>query len=73
MTLLEVACTRLKLRVDPPRRQMFDLYALKGWSAREAARAGGVNIGRVYLAKHRIGRMLKKEMAQCQSRLPQEL
>jgi DNA-directed RNA polymerase specialized sigma24 family protein len=48
---------------------MFDLYALKGWSASETAKAAGVNVGRVYLAKHRIGRMLKKEMAQCQNRL----
>jgi RNA polymerase sigma factor (sigma-70 family) len=66
-TLVEVACARLKPQVDAREWQMFDLYALKGWSARETALAVGVNIGRVYLAKHRIGRMLKKEMAQSQS------
>ncbi len=68
-TLVEAACARIKPQVDPKEWQMFDLYALKGWSARETAKAAGVSIGRVYLAKHRIGRLLKKEMAHCQSRL----
>ena len=68
-TLVEVACVKVKARVDPKEWQMFDLYALKGWSARDAARAVGVNIGRVYLAKHRVGRLLKHEIARCEGQL----
>ena len=37
-------------------------YAPDKWSVREVAHALGVNAGRVYLAKHRVGARLKKEM-----------
>jgi DNA-directed RNA polymerase specialized sigma24 family protein len=36
---------------------------LKEWSPREVARTLGVSVGRVYLAKHRICGLLKKEVA----------
>lgn len=59
--LLEAACERVKREVDARQWQIFDLYALKGWAARDVARALGVNLGRVYLAKHRLGGLLKRE------------
>jgi RNA polymerase sigma factor (sigma-70 family) len=60
--LLATALERLKRRVDPEQLQVFDLYCLEQWPARKVARTLGVNLGRVYLAKHRVGRMLKKEI-----------
>jgi DNA-directed RNA polymerase specialized sigma24 family protein len=39
-----------------------DLYTLKEWKPREVARALGVNVGRVYLTKHRVGTLLKAEV-----------
>ena len=68
-TMLEAACTKVKAQVDPREWQIFDLYALKNWSAREVSRAVGVSLGRVYLAKHRLGRLLQREIARCEGRL----
>ncbi len=60
-TLLERALERVKAQVDLKQWQIFDLYALKEWKPAEVARALGVNVGRVYLTKHRVGALLKKE------------
>ncbi len=59
-TLREMALKEVRRKVDASQWQIFDLYALKGWSAGQVARALGVNVGRVYLAKHRVSTLLKK-------------
>jgi len=43
--------------------QMFDLYILQNWLVAEVARILRVSAAQVYLAKHRISRLLKKEVA----------
>jgi RNA polymerase sigma-70 factor (ECF subfamily) len=60
--LMNAATERVKRAVDPKQYQIFDLYVLKDWSARKVARTLKVNVGRVYLAKHRIGALIKKEI-----------
>jgi RNA polymerase sigma factor (sigma-70 family) len=60
--LLNAAMERLKRRVDPEHLQVFDLYCLEQWPAQKVARTLGVSLGRVYLTKHRVGRLLKKEV-----------
>jgi len=60
--LLTAAMERLKRQVDPAQLQLFDLYCLEQWPAQKVARTLGVSLGRVYLAKHRIGRLLKKQV-----------
>lgn len=60
--LMETALQRVKRRVSIEQYQMFDLYVLKQWSASEVATALGVTIGHVYVAKHRIARLLRKEI-----------
>ena len=60
--LLVAATERVKRAVDPTQYQVFDLYAVKKWPARKVASALKVNIGRVYLAKHRIGTLIKREV-----------
>jgi RNA polymerase sigma factor (sigma-70 family) len=60
--LLSAAMERLKRRVDPEQLQLFDLYCLEQWPAQKVARTLGVSLGRVYLTKHRVGRLLKKEV-----------
>jgi RNA polymerase sigma-70 factor (ECF subfamily) len=62
--LLERAVGRLKARVEAKPFQIFDLYALQGWSAREVARSLGVSMARVYVTKHRMSALLKQEVAQ---------
>ena len=60
--LMNAATDRVKRAVDPKQYQIFDLYVLKNWPARKVASTLKVNLGRVYLAKHRIGTMIKKEI-----------
>jgi RNA polymerase sigma factor (sigma-70 family) len=60
--LLEMAFERIKTQVDSKQWQIFDLYVLKEWSVREVAKALNVTVGRVYLAKHRVSALLKKEV-----------
>ena len=62
LNLLEAATQRVKQQVAPKQYQMFYLHALKDVPVGEVARRVGASIGSVYLAKHRIGRMLKREL-----------
>jgi RNA polymerase sigma factor (sigma-70 family) len=60
--LLSAALDRVKGKVDPEQLQVFDLYCIEQWPAQKVARTLGISLGRVYLAKHRVGRLLKKEV-----------
>ena len=57
-----VALERVKAQVSIAQFQMFDLHALQGLSVGEAARALGVSQASVYMAKSRVGRLLKAEV-----------
>jgi RNA polymerase sigma-70 factor (ECF subfamily) len=48
---------------------MFDLYVVKERPAPEVAQTLGVTVAQVYLAKHRISTLLKKELAQLKTTL----
>ncbi|HXJ61663.1 MAG TPA: sigma-70 family RNA polymerase sigma factor [Candidatus Dormibacteraeota bacterium] len=60
--LLEVALARLRARIDPHKYQLFDFYVNKAWPATKVAQRFGVPVRQVYLAKHRITVVLKKEI-----------
>ncbi len=60
--LVEAAIERVKKKVDPKQYQLFDLYVVKKWKVSKVALTMRVNPGLVYLAKHRIQRLLKKEI-----------
>ena len=60
--LLETAMENVKRRVKEEQYQMFDLYVVKQWPVGKVARMLGVGVGRIYLAKHRISALIKKEM-----------
>lgn len=62
MTLRDAALAKVKAQCDLKQWQVFDLYVLKEWSVREVAKALGVSAGRVYLAKHRVSALVKKEL-----------
>ena len=47
---------------DASEDQMFDLFVLKQWPAREVARTLGVTIGDAYAAKHRIAKLIRQEV-----------
>jgi RNA polymerase sigma factor (sigma-70 family) len=60
--LLDAAITRLKKKVDPKQFQIFDCYVHKEWPAQKVAERLRVSVGQVYLARHRVAALLKKEI-----------
>ena len=66
--LVEVALARVKWKVDPKHYQIFDFYVLKKWPLSRVTRALRVNPPQVYLAKHRISALIKKEIAYLQTK-----
>ena len=61
--VMKAAIERVKMKVSPQQFQIFDYNVLRGMSASEVRRKLGVSIAQVYLAKHRVGGVLKKEVA----------
>jgi RNA polymerase sigma factor (sigma-70 family) len=61
--LLTAALERVKRRVDPEQFQIFDLHCLQQWPVGKVTATLGVSAARVYLAKHRVGGVLKKELS----------
>lgn len=66
--LMDAAIQRVKRTVAIEHYQMFDLFALKNWSAKDVAKTLGVTIAHVYVAKHRIGKLIRKEVAALEAR-----
>ncbi|MHC1765692.1 MAG: RNA polymerase sigma factor [Verrucomicrobiia bacterium] len=66
--LMETAIRRVKERVSIEQFQMFDLFVLKEWPAREVARTLGMTTAHVYVAKHRISRLIRKEVEQLKAK-----
>ena len=60
--LMEAAINRVKRRVSIEQYQMFDLFVLKQWPAKDVAKTLGVTIAHVYVAKHRIAKLIRKEV-----------
>lgn len=61
--VMKAALERVKMRVSPRQFQIFDYNVLQGMSATDVRRKLGVSMAQVYLAKHRVGGILKKEIA----------
>jgi RNA polymerase sigma-70 factor (ECF subfamily) len=60
--LMQTALARIRRQVRPQYYQIYHLHVILGQSAREVARALGVNATQIYLAKHRVANLLKKEV-----------
>ena len=61
--LMEAAIERVKQKVDSKQYQIFDLYVFKNWSVSRVARTLQVSPTKVYMVKHRINNLIKKEIA----------
>jgi RNA polymerase sigma-70 factor (ECF subfamily) len=61
--LLALAKERVKQQVSDAQFQIFDLHVLRGWRVREVARTLDVSVAMVYLAKLRVGRRFRQEVA----------
>jgi RNA polymerase sigma-70 factor (ECF subfamily) len=60
--LLRAATEKVKNKISPKQFQMFELYVLREWPVQKVAATLGVSAAQVYLAKHRIAGLLKKEV-----------
>ena len=67
--LIDAALERVKRQVNARQYQIFYLYMIKKLSVRSVAKSLGVNIGQVYLAKHRVGGLVKKEIKNLETKL----
>jgi RNA polymerase sigma-70 factor (ECF subfamily) len=61
-SLFQTALERVKKKVNAKHFQVFDCAILKKWPATKIAKTLGVNVAQVYLIKHRIAGMLKREV-----------
>ena len=60
--LIDAAMERVKLRVKPEHYQIFHLSAVKALKPGEVARLLQINIGKVYLVRHRVAKEVKREI-----------
>ncbi len=61
-----LALERVKRRVRPEHYQIFDLCVVQNWPINKISKALGVSASLIYVTRHRIGSMLKKELRQLQ-------
>jgi RNA polymerase sigma-70 factor (ECF subfamily) len=60
--LLKAAMDRVKARVNEEQYQLFDFCVVKQWPVSRITQTLGVSAARVYLARHRISRLIEKEV-----------
>jgi len=60
--LVEAAIDRVKKKVNPKAFQAFDLHVFRNWPVAEVSRALKISKAQVYVIKHRINRLIKKEV-----------
>ena len=63
------AIAAVKQRVSPRQFQIYDAYVLKSWGVKQTMDTLGVSMAQVYLAKHRVGGLIKKEIAELEKHL----
>jgi RNA polymerase sigma-70 factor (ECF subfamily) len=60
--VLQKALARVKRQVNPQHYEIYHLHVILGQPVSEVIRALRVNRGQIYLAKHRVGNFLEKEV-----------
>jgi len=63
-SLLSAALQRVKPHLKPEHYQIFDLYALRQLPVSQVAEIMGVSAARVYLIKHRVAALVRREVQQ---------
>ena len=67
--MVEAATLRVKAEVSPQLFQIFDLSVLRNMPVLKVAHTLGINVGRVYLARHRVSKLIKKEVDRFERKL----
>ena len=70
LLITAAALDRVKALVSPRQYQIFDCYVIKGWGVKKTAEVLGINVTQVYLAKHRVGALVKKEVQALKGTMP---
>ncbi len=65
--IADAALSRVKAQVSPKQYQIFDCYVVKQLDAKQVQKKLNVSMAQVYLAKHRVGAVLKKELAKLEA------
>ena len=60
--LMEAALERLKRRVKEESYQIFDLNVVRQWPASRVAKTLEISVAQVYLTRHRLLALLRKEV-----------
>lgn len=60
--LFDAALQRVKRKANPKHYQIFDLHVLKQWPIKQVCHTLQVNAAQVYLAKHRVTTLIRKEV-----------
>ena len=60
--MLDAAMERVKRKVAPEHYQIFYLQSIKGMSARDVGELLGASIAKVYVVRHRISHLIKREV-----------
>tara|TARA_R110002096_G_scaffold4493_10_gene20850 strand:+ start:17804 stop:18466 length:663 start_codon:yes stop_codon:yes gene_type:complete len=67
--LTRAALQRVKTKVSPKQYQIFDCYVVKEWETEKVQEHLEVSLTQVYLAKHRVGKLVKHEIETLQTTL----
>ena len=68
--IVDAAMERVKRRVKPEHYQIFYLNVVKKLGVRKVASMIGVNVAHVYLVKHRVAELIKKEVKMLETKQP---
>jgi RNA polymerase sigma factor (sigma-70 family) len=67
--LIDAALARVKERVSAKQYQIYHLSVIKKLPVQQVAQVLGVNAAQVYLAKHRVGSLVRREIKSLESRI----
>lgn len=67
--MMHAALDKVRPRVSARTFQIFQLHVLKDWPVEKVVQTLGVGKAQVYLARHRISAMVKKELAKLEKRI----
>jgi RNA polymerase sigma factor (sigma-70 family) len=67
--IFEAAMERVKKQVSPEQFQIFALRVFKEWPVMKIARELDVSVGQVYLAKHRISALIRKQVKELEKKM----
>ena len=70
--LIDAAMERVKQKVKPQHYQIFYLSIIKEMKAAQVARTLGVNVAQVYLVRHRVAALVRKEVRELETKMDEQ-